>query len=465
MICQGEFRLQDPPNNAIPRKVYTVSQLTDQIKAVLEDKYAMVWISGEISNLRIPPSGHAYFTLKDAKAQISAVMFRGQLRQLKFDIEDGMVLVALGRLTVYPPRGNYQIILEYIEPQGAGALQIAFEQLKRRLSDEGLFLDEHKLALPFLPRRIGIITSPTGAVIRDIIKVASRRFYNLIIDIYPVRVQGVQSPSEIVHAIDFAIRLRRNDLLILARGGGSLEDLSPFNDEGVARAIFASRIPLVSAVGHETDYTIADFVADTRAPTPSAAAEIIMPVKHDLQSRIAELRFRCHRTMRHACERRRQGLAQVSRLIVHPGKKIEDLRLHVDQLGDRVRGNLTDRVRERKNRLDKASAALMANSLVHRIGFYRSKVEVLRLKSLQKINNYVQQLSARYKRLHALLGAVNPTAILSRGYSITRTLPDGRIVTDAADVSPGQLLEIQLARGKVDASAIGSTDKHKRVEE
>ncbi len=460
--------MQDPPNNAaIPRKVYTVSQLTDQIKAVLEDKYAMVWISGEISNLRIPPSGHAYFTLKDPKAQISAVMFRGQLGRLKFDIEDGMVLVALGRISVYPPRGNYQIILEYIEPQGAGALQIAFEQLKRRLSDEGLFSQESKVTLPFLPLRIGVITSPTGAVIRDIIRVLSRRYYNVIIDIYPVRVQGVQSPSEIVQAIELANRLQRNDLLILARGGGSLEDLAPFNDEGVARAIFASQIPLVSAVGHETDYTIADFVADTRAPTPSAAAEIIMPVKHDLQSRIAELRFRCDRTMRHACQRMRLRLAQVNRLIVHPGKKVEDLRLHVDQLGDRIRRNLSDRVRERKDRLDRASAALRANSPVHRLASYRSKIEVLSLKSLQKINNYIQQISEKYKRLHALLGAVNPSAILSRGYSITRTLPDGRIVMDAADVSPGQLLEIQLARGKVAANAIeiDSNDKHKRVEE
>jgi exodeoxyribonuclease VII large subunit len=448
--------LQDLHNNAIPRKVYSVSQLTDQIKALLEDRYSMVWISGEISNLRIPPSGHAYFTLKDQKSQISAVMFRGQLRQLKFDIEDGLVLVALGRLTVYPPRGNYQIILEYIEPHGAGALQIAFEQLKRKLSDEGLFSEDHKAALPFLPRRIGIITSPTGAVIQDIVRVLSRRFYNVIIDIYPVRVQGVQSPAEIIHAIELANRLKRNDLLILARGGGSLEDLSPFNDEGVARSIFASRIPVVSAVGHETDFTIADFVADARAPTPSAAAEIIVPVKHDMQSRIAELRLRCARAMQHTCDRMRQRLVQNKRLIVHPGKRVEDMRLHVDQLGDRLRRSLTDLVQDRKNRLDRVSGALGGNSPIHGLGIYRSKVELLTLKATQILNIYIGKMAERYKRAHALLGAVNPSAILNRGYSITRTLPDRRVVMDAGDLTAGQLLEVQLAHGKVDVSVLAS---------
>lgn len=450
--------MQDPRHTPIPRNVYSVSQLTDQIKALLEDEYSMVWISGEISNLRVPPSGHAYFTLKDSKAQISAVMFRGQLRQLKFDIEDGMVLVALGRITVYPPRGNYQIILEYIEPQGAGALQLAFEQLKRKLADEGLFSDDHKVPLPFLPRRIGVITSPSGAVIQDIIRVLSRRYYNVIIDIYPVRVQGLESPREIVQAIDLANRRRKNDLLILARGGGSLEDLSPFNDERVARAIFDSHIPLVSAVGHETDYTIADFVADTRAPTPSAAAEIISPMKSDLQSRIMELGFRCERSMRNACDRLRHQLNQIKRLIVHPGKKIEDLRLHVDQLGDLIRRNMKDMIQDRRIRLDKASDLLAANTPSRQIDMYRSMVEVYQLKILQSMNKYIGSKSERFKTANALLGAVNPTAILNRGYAITRTLPERKVVMDAGSLISGQRLEIQLANGKVDVSVIEPKD-------
>ncbi len=425
----------------------------------------MVWISGEISNLRIPPSGHAYFTLKDSKAQISAVMFRGQLRKLQFEIEDGMVLVALGRITVYPPRGNYQIILEYIEPQGTGALQIAFEQLKRKLAEEGLFSDKHKARLPFLPHRIGVITSPSGAVIQDIIRVFTRRYYNLSIDIYPVRVQGLESPSEIVKAIGFANRIKTNDLLILARGGGSLEDLSPFNDERVARAIFDSHIPVVSAVGHETDYTIADFVADTRAPTPSSAAEIIAPVKSELQSRIAELRIRCERAIRNTCDSRRKELDQINRLIVHPGKKIEDLRLHVDQLGDRVRRSLAALFQDRKNRLEKVSGTLAANTPIHRLDIHRSKVEVISLKLLQNIHNYINIIGERYKTAHALLGAVNPSSILNRGYSITRTLPERRVVMNAGDLTSGQMLEVQLANGKVDVRVIEPEDDLNQVEE
>ncbi len=415
--------------------------------------------------MRIPSSGHAYFTLKDKKAQISAVMFRGQLRQLKFAIDDGMVLVALGRITVYPPRGNYQIILEYIEPQGAGALQLAFEQLKRKLADEGLFSDQHKAPLPFLPRSIGVITSPSGAVIQDIIEVISRRYYNIILDIYPVRVQGTDSAQEIVKAFDLANRRNKNDLLILARGGGSLEDLSPFNDEKVARAIFDSRIPVVSAVGHETDYTIADFVSDTRTPTPSVAGEIIAPMKSELQSRIAELGFRCERAMRNACERMRQQLMHLQRLIVHPGKKIVDLRLHVDQLGNRMGRSFEVLIQNRQNRLEKASGALVANTPSRRLEIYRSLVEVLRLKSLQNMKYYLNTSTERYKTARALLGAVNPSAILNRGYAIARTLPERKVVMDAGTLKTGQPLEIQLAHGKVDVRVIESKNHSNQVEE
>ncbi len=457
--------MQNPHNNAIPRKVYSVSQLTDQIKLLLEDNYSMVWISGEISNLRVPPSGHAYFTLKDNKAQISAVMFRGQLRQLRFDLEDGLVLVGLGRITVYPPRGNYQIILEYVEPQGAGALQLAFEQLKRKLSEQGLFSEDQKTPLPYLPRRIGVITSPTGAVIQDIIRVLTRRYYNLIIDVYPVRVQGLQSPDEVIRAISFANRLKRSDVLIIARGGGSLEDLSPFNDEGVAHAIFESSIPIVSAIGHETDYTIADFVADLRAPTPSAAAEIVVPVKEELHYRIDELQARLERAIWNRCDRLRQQLSSISRHIVHPGKKLADLRLHVDHLGERAIKSMAAIGQQHKNRLEKAVGALLASSPKHRIDLHKSKVELLRLKILQTFNNRVSDAAKRFKTANALLGAVNPSAILKRGYSITRTLPDRQVVMEAGTLNSGQILEIQLAAGKVDVRVIKPKDDPDQIEE
>ncbi|MGD9314599.1 MAG: exodeoxyribonuclease VII large subunit, partial [Desulfobacterales bacterium] len=264
------------------RKIYTVSELTEKIKALLEESFPFIWIVGEISNFRTPLSGHFYFTLKDANAQINAVMFRGQQRQLKFEPEDGMRVTGMGRLGLYEPRGTYQIILEYMEPSGIGALQIAYEKLKARLADEGLFDEQQKQLLPFLPQKIVLITSPTGAVVHDMLNIIDRRFPNVTIQIWPVKVQGDGAEDEIVAALDLLRQHPNVDAAILARGGGSLEDLQAFNSESVARAIFACDVPIIAAIGHETDYTIADFVADLRAPTPSAAAELVFPIKSEL---------------------------------------------------------------------------------------------------------------------------------------------------------------------------------------
>lgn len=448
--------MQYPLNtlNTKIRKIFSVSQITENIKQILEENFSMVWISGETSNLSIPPSGHAYFTLKDKKAQISAVMFRGQLRRLKFDLDEGMSIIGLGRISVYAPRGNYQIILEYAQPQGVGALQVAFEQLKLKLENEGLFSEQYKTALPYLPQRIGVITSPSGSVIQDILKILRHRFDNLTIDIYPVRVQGNESVDEIVHAIGLANRLNRNDVLVVSRGGGSLEDLAPFNSEKVARAIFASRIPVVSAVGHETDYTIADFAADVRAPTPSAAAEMIVPVKSELYDRIIELKQRNERLMLNKCMNLRKQHRQINRLIVHPGKKVQDLHLHLDNLGGRLERALRSLIQEQNGRFNKLLYDLNSNNPISYIKTYKSKVEFILLKLLQTIQKNISIKTERYKTAQAVLCAVNPSAILKRGYSITRTLPDRKVAMDAADMIPGQLLEIQLAKGKVDVSVI-----------
>ena len=456
--------MQDPINRAA-RNIFTVSQLTENIKLLLEDNFSMVWISGETSNLRIPPSGHAYFTLKDSKAQISAVMFRGQKRQLKFALDDGMMLVGLGRISVYPPRGNYQIILEYAEPQGVGALQVAFEQLKQKLEDEGLFSEHHKKVLPLLSKRIGVITSPSGSVVQDILKVLKRRFNNLIIDIYPVRVQGSDSVAEIVQAIEFANRLNRNDALIIARGGGSLEDLAPFNSEEAARAIFASSIPVISAVGHETDYTIADFVSDLRAPTPSVAAEIVAPLKSELKLRIDELKQRCERSIVNKCIKLREQQIQMSRLVVHPGKKVQDIRVHLDNLQGRLERAFRVLLQERKSQLNRSTIGLSNKNPVNYINMYRSKIEISLSKLLQGIRKNYHHISERYKTAEAVLSAVNPSAVLKRGYSITRTLPDLKIVTDAEEMTPGQLLEVQLAKGKLDVSVIQQKVNHMSNEE
>jgi exodeoxyribonuclease VII large subunit len=329
------FEDHQPSSNNIggqDRKVYSVSELNASIKNLLEESYPFVWIFGEVSNFRIPTSGHYYFTLKDRASQISAVMFRGQQRHLKFEPEDGMSVTGMGRLSVYEPRGTYQIILEYLEPSGIGALQIAFEKLKRRLAEEGLFDAQHKLPLPFLPKTISIITSPTGAVVHDILKIADRRFPNVHIQIIPVKVQGQGAVEQIVSAIELLNSRGEADVAILARGGGSLEDLQAFNTEAVARAIYASRIPVVSAVGHETDYTISDFVADLRAPTPSAAAELVVPQKSEFERRCHDGLLRLHKLISNYFNLLRSRTNEISKRLIDPRRKFEDHRLYLDDL-------------------------------------------------------------------------------------------------------------------------------------
>lgn len=438
--------------NRLSRKIYSVSELTSDIKRILEQKYPIIWISGEITNFRVPNSGHAYFSLKDDKAQISAVMFRGQRRQLKFELDDGMAILGLGRISVYEPRGAYQMILEYAEPQGVGALQIAFEQLKNKLAAEGLFDTDHKLPSPFLPCKIGVVTSPSGAVIRDILHVLDRRFSNMAVDIFPVRVQGVGAAEEIIRAVALANKRDDIDVLIIARGGGSLEDLAAYNNESVARAIFASRIAIVSAVGHETDYTIADFVSDVRAPTPSAAAEIVVPVKHELQARCAELRQRSYRALLRKIENQRRHTTQLRRAMIHPNKKIQDLQLRTDDLFQRLfRATrlYMDRIQMRLSHIHKM---ILANNQVSYVSKQKAMVEVLRYKLLQSINKLIVEKKEELNTVSAVLQAVNPIAILKRGYSITRTLPSRQLVTDALTVEQGQLLEIQLAKGTLDVT-------------
>ena len=432
------------------RKIYSISELSADIKRLLENKFPMVWISGEISNFKVPASGHAYFTLKDKKSQIAAVIFRGQLRQLRFKPNDGMTIIALGRVSVYEPRGTYQIILEYCEPMGVGALQMAFEQLKLKLHDEGLFAAEHKSAIPFFPVRIGVITSPTGAAIQDILNISNRRCANLMVDIYPVRVQGPEAAAQIVAAIALADRLKRNEVLIIARGGGSLEDLAAFNDENVARAIFACDIPVVSAVGHETDFTISDFVADLRAPTPSAAAEIVVPVKDELRARSLELSVRAQRAVSLTLHRLQERVTHARRSLVHPGQKIQEMQLHLDHLSGRLRRALASGFQQKQAACQKTLKTLARLSPLQQTSLYKSKVERIRHNILQSFNFTLVTNRQRLQAVQGLLQAVNPVAILERGYSITRTLPQKEVVKDAKRLRAGQLLEIQLARGRVD---------------
>jgi exodeoxyribonuclease VII large subunit len=319
------------------RRILKVSELTKDIKLILESAFGLVWVEGEISNLRRPSSGHIYFTLKDEFSQIRCVLFKQQSLDIKFQLKDGLSLVVYARLSVYERDGQYQLYINSLEPKGKGGLQLAFEQLKERLAKEGLFDPGHKKSLPFLPRAIGIITSPTGAVIRDILHILEKRFPNFTVIIYPAKMQGGGAKAEIVAAIEYFNAQNNVNVIILARGGGSIEDLWAFNEESVARAIYKSQIPIISAVGHETDFTIADFVSDLRASTPSRAAELVIPQKRDLYQNIQEYKMRLSRSLKYLIPQYQQ---------------------RVDDLTDGLANNLKDILREKRNLFDLEVARL-----------------------------------------------------------------------------------------------------------
>jgi exodeoxyribonuclease VII large subunit len=384
--------------------ILTVTQLTSQIKNLLEGTFPDVWVEGEISNLSIPQSGHAYFTLKDELSQVRAVLFRSSQRFLKFTLQHGIQVICRGRVSLYEPRGEYQLVVDYVEPKGIGALQLAFEQLKGRLDKEGLFALDRKKPLPALPRRIGIVTSPTGAAIRDMLRVIKRRHPNMHILIYPVPVQGPEAAPSIVEALRYFNCERKVDVVIAGRGGGSLEDLWAFNEETVARAIYASAIPVISAVGHETDYTIADFVADLRAPTPSAAAEMVVEREDTIREGIRTLEASLARSVNRTLELARARIRESSRHIGDPRRRLEQYSQRVDDLLHRVALELRHRLRR-----ERAGLTAMTSGLDH----------------------------------------LNPLGILSRGYSITRNLPAGTILKNAADVRPGDLIGTRLHQGEI----------------
>jgi exodeoxyribonuclease VII large subunit len=429
------------------RRVYTVSEINDQIKVLLEKAFPLIWIIGEVSNFRKPVSGHYYFTLKDAHSQIAAVMFRPQIRNLQFDLEDGQRIVGLGRISVYEPRGAYQVILEYLEPKGIGALQIAFEQLKARLASEGLFDEDRKKIIPFFPSVVSVITSPDGAVIHDIIRIAARRFPGIPIEIVPVKVQGDTAIHDIENALMLLNARMSSDVIILARGGGSLEDMQAFNSEQVARAISASQIPVVSAVGHETDFTIADFAADLRAPTPSAAAELVFPSRYELSRQCAELTQKLFAGMRQMTAHLKTRLMENVRALVHPRQRIQDGRIRLDDLAGRLSSAAALRVQRQREYLEGQRSALLSASPAVQIRKYHGILEQNRLNLLNYIKIAQSEISAAFREVQARLQTLNPRAILSRGYSITRKVADATVVRSSRNVVAGEELEILLADG------------------
>jgi len=440
-------------------KILTVSELTAHIKVLLETSFDVLWVTGEISNMRRPGSGHLYFTLKDADSQIRAVIFRQGARRIGFDLEEGMSVVCRGRLSVYQPRGEYQIIVDTAEPRGVGALQIAFEQLKKRLGEEGLFDQVRKRTIPFLPRRIGIVTSPSGAAVRDILNITRRRFSSIDIVIAPVRVQGVEAPPEISDAIERLNGMPRIDVIIVTRGGGSLEDLFPFNDERVARAIAASNIPVVSAVGHEIDFTIADFVADLRAPTPSAAAELVVPNRADLEERVRRLAARLLSSRRIMTTRIRERIAVLRERVKDPRRRIEDFRIAVDEQAIRLSEVFRRTVGRRRERLMHARGLLARTTPSVRIRRDALLVDALRKDMAMNVRNGMERLRTRLRKDSAMLDSLSPLAVLRRGYSIVKTIPDGGIVTDVTSLALGDALSVKVSRGTFDAEVIAISEE------
>ena len=432
--------------------VYSVSELNATIKSILEEQFPFVWVGGEVSNFAVPASGHFYFTLKDEKAQVRAVMFRGQNRNLRFELRDGMAVSGIGRVSVYEPRGTYQVIFEHLEPKGTGALQIAFEQLKLRLAEEGLFDEKHKRPLPFLPAKIHIVTSPTGAVIHDIMQIVERRFPGMPISVIPVKVQGDGAVEEIVAAVELLDGLEDAEVAIMARGGGSLEDMQAFNSEAVARSIFAAETPIVSAVGHETDFTIADFVADLRAPTPSAAAELVVPLRERLHEKILQYKKDMIETLRQDIDYQRTRITDFSRRLADPKKKIDDQRLRVDDQAYRLQLAIQNDFSRRRQILASNTDKLYYNNPMKTVHDLKQKLYILQERFIHTAADQSRSRRFRLREASVSLAGLSPRAVLQRGYSITRTIPKADIVRTSTAVDVGQDVEVLLAHGGLTCS-------------
>ncbi|OOZ42242.1 exodeoxyribonuclease VII large subunit [Solemya pervernicosa gill symbiont] len=442
------------PNSAPQRgerEIYTVSRLTREVRMLLEGSLPMLWVEGEISNLAQPASGHIYFTLKDANSQVRCAMFRNRRQMVRFKPENGMQVQIRARAGLYEARGEFQLVAESMQEAGAGALQREFEALKRKLAAEGLFDETSKIPLPTLPKRIGVITSPTGAAVRDIISVLKRRFPAIPITIYPVAVQGEGAAEQIADAIDTAVDRYECDVLIVGRGGGSLEDLWAFNEEVVARAIFDSSIPIVSAVGHEIDFTIADFVADVRAPTPSAAAELLSPDRDEIETRIAMLQRRI--TARHQSqvgERSQRINWLASRLQrLHPGQQLRGQYQRLDELSMRLSNTVRAQLRSRHARLDTLNAHLQRYRPHHRIETLSNRLSTTRSRLHTTMQRRLEQQRQQFTAAARALDTVSPLATLDRGYAIVRRQDDQQIIRQAAELQPGERVETRLSKGNL----------------
>ncbi|MBI2685915.1 MAG: exodeoxyribonuclease VII large subunit [Acidobacteria bacterium] len=437
----------------VARREYTVGDLTSEIGELLTGAYSGIWVRGEVSGFKLAASGHAYFTLKDERATLRAACWKGSFRFVKFKPRDGDEVLVHGRIEVYEPRGEYQLIVDAIEPVGAGALQAAFEKLKKKLSAEGLFDEARKRPLPRLPRRIAIVTSPTGAVIRDILHVVERRFPGLHLRLFPAQVQGPGAAEQVIAGLEYFSANPWADVIILARGGGSLEDLWTFNEESVARAIARSSVPVISAIGHETDFTIADFVADRRAPTPSAAAEIVTESRETIfnlvsaaQSRIAQaIHLRISRAARQLGELGTQRVQMiVERRLFRAGQRLDDA-------SQSLRSAITRELVDSRAVWEQLDRRLRRLDLRLRLQSARHQAQTAGARLQAAIRSRLTQSRARHEIQITRLRALNPLQILDRGFAVV-TLPSGSVLRSPAAAPPGTRLQIRLAEGAVSAT-------------
>jgi exodeoxyribonuclease VII large subunit len=434
------------------RRVYTVSELNSLIRGLLDREFSDIWVSGEISGAKLAASGHLYFTLKEREAQLRCVCFRSNLRYLRFKPQDGLAVLARGRIDVFEQRGEYQLLVEAMEPQGHGALQLAFEQLKRKLAAEGLFDAARKRPLPEFPRRIGIVTSPRGAAIADMLEILSRRFPGLHIRLFPAQVQGAGSMEDVCRGIRYFSTTAWADVVIVGRGGGSLEDLWTFNEEAVARAIAGCAVPVISAVGHETDFTIADFVADLRAPTPSAAAEMVICTRQELLDRMAATRARAVQFMRYRLamfQRRLQqrGIDRAAGLLHRSvGRRLQ----RVDEYEYRLREVAARRLAEKKQRRHALEDRLRYFDPTPRLATVRRRLETSAGAALQVMRLHFVKRRGRLEALEGKLSQLSPLRVLERGYAIVHNQAGG-VVKDSEEAPAGARIFVRLARGRLRA--------------
>lgn len=437
--------------------VYSVSELTHLIKGKLETEFGRVWVEGELSSFTRAQSGHVYFSLKDEYSQIKAVMFRSRVRGLRFELENGLMVVARGQVTVYAPRGEYQIVVETLEPKGLGALQLAFEQLKAKLAGEGIFDESHKKPIPYLPENVGVVTSPTGAAVRDIIQVMKRRFAGVGIILRPVRVQGEGAAGEIAAGIRDLNEYGKVDVIIIGRGGGSLEDLWAFNEEEVARAVYDSKIPVISAVGHEIDFTISDFAADLRAPTPSAAAELVVKNRISLVKELGSLEVRLKRNVKDLVSRLRLTVDNLSgrRVLTRPEYFIMAPRQRFDEAWQGLERVAISQIREKKYLSERLAGMLGRFDPRERLAGFRRERASLSRRLVLGISNRMESKQKKLVSSAGRLQALSPLAVLGRGYGICRTVPEGKVISDAGTVSPGDEVNVLLRRGALDCRVTG----------